>query len=54
MAACIFSNYLVSLMAFGSKMLKDIGIEEGVGLKAMSPLIEATMDNVMTMGPQRL
>lgn len=52
MAACIFSNYLVSLMAYGSKMLKDIGIEEGVGLKAMLPLIEATMDNVMTLGPK--
>ena len=53
MAACIFSNYLVSLMAYGSKMLKDIGIEEGVGLKAMFPLVEATMDNVMTLGPKK-
>jgi predicted short-subunit dehydrogenase-like oxidoreductase (DUF2520 family) len=52
MAACIFSNYLVSLMAFGSKMLEAIHIDEEEGLKAMMPLIQATVDNVMVMGPK--
>ncbi|MGB5793733.1 DUF2520 domain-containing protein, partial [Poseidonibacter sp.] len=52
MAACIFSNYLVTIMAFGSEMLKQIGIDEKQGLKAMLPLVQATLNNVMTLGPE--
>jgi predicted short-subunit dehydrogenase-like oxidoreductase (DUF2520 family) len=52
MAACIFSNYLVALMAFGSKMLEEISIDSNIGLKAMFPLVEATLNNIMTLGPK--
>jgi len=53
MAACIFSNYLVTLMAFGSQMLKDIGIDERAGLEAMMPLVHATLGNLVKLGPER-
>lgn len=52
MAACIFSNYMVTLMAFGSEMLAQVGIDEGQGLEAMMPLIEATLENTRSLGPR--
>lgn len=50
LSACIFSNYLVTLMDFGTKMLNDIGIDEDQGLKAMKPLIDATLSNIYKKG----
>lgn len=50
LSACVFSNYLVTLMNYGSRLLESIGIEEQDGLQAMKPLIEATLSNVMTKG----
>lgn len=50
LSACIFSNYLCTLMNYGSRMLKDIGIDEKNGLKAMKPLVEATLSNIMLKG----
>ena len=46
LSACVFSNYLVTLMDFGMKLLEDIGINKDEGLLAMDPLIMATYDNI--------
>lgn len=50
LSACVFSNYMVTLLNFGSRLLQDIGIEEKEGLQAMKPLIEATLKNVYDRG----
>lgn len=46
LSACVFSNYLVTLMDFGMKLLEDIGINKDEGLLAMDPLIMATYSNI--------
>ncbi len=48
LSACIFSNYLVTLLHFGENILSKIGIDEG--LDAMKPLIEASLSNVYLKG----
>ncbi|MCH4889012.1 DUF2520 domain-containing protein [Acidaminobacter sp. JC074] len=53
LSACIFSNYLVTLMNYGSRILSSIGIEEEDGLKAMKPLIEATLSNIHLKGTEK-
>jgi len=53
MAACIFSNYLVTLMDFGLKTLEQSGIQPQEGFRAMLPLIQGTIDNIGQMGPDR-
>lgn len=52
LSACIFSNYLVTLMNFGTKILNDIGIESDDGMKAMKPLIDATLSNIYMKGTE--
>ncbi|MBI9013723.1 MAG: DUF2520 domain-containing protein [Clostridiales bacterium] len=53
LSACIFSNYLVTLMNFGTKILNDIGIESDDGMKAMKPLIDATLSNIYMKGTEK-
>jgi predicted short-subunit dehydrogenase-like oxidoreductase (DUF2520 family) len=53
LSACIFSNYLVTLMNYGSRMMADIGIKEEDALKAMKPLIDATLSNIMLKGTEQ-
>ncbi len=53
LSACIFSNYLVSLMAAGTQALKASGIEPGEGFQAMLPLIEGTIANIARLGPAK-
>lgn len=52
LSACVFSNYLVTLLDYGSKLLGDIGINQDDGLQAMKPLIEATLKNIYNKGTQ--
>ncbi|SCY66557.1 Predicted oxidoreductase, contains short-chain dehydrogenase (SDR) and DUF2520 domains [Alkaliphilus peptidifermentans DSM 18978] len=49
-AACVASNYLVTLMDLSLKMLEAAGIEPMYGFKAMSPLIYGSLENIMTLG----
>ena len=51
LAACIFSNYLVTLLEHGMKALTESGIPAQDGLTAMLPLIEGTIANVAKIGP---
>jgi predicted short-subunit dehydrogenase-like oxidoreductase (DUF2520 family) len=53
LAACIFSNYLVTLMASGLEALVRSGIRPQEGFQAMLPLIRGTIDNTARLGPAR-
>lgn len=49
-AACILSNYLVTLMDSGFELLKATGIAEDQITKAFMPLITATLGNIENSG----
>jgi predicted short-subunit dehydrogenase-like oxidoreductase (DUF2520 family) len=53
LSACIFSNYLVTLMAGGMEALSGSGIRPQDGLQAMLPLIRGTIDNTARLGPAK-
>jgi predicted short-subunit dehydrogenase-like oxidoreductase (DUF2520 family) len=53
LAACIFSNYLVTLMAHGMRALAKSGIDPMQGFEAMRPLIEGTIANIGRWGPAK-
>ncbi|MBN2796441.1 MAG: DUF2520 domain-containing protein [Clostridia bacterium] len=52
LAACIYSNYLVTLMDFGNRMLSDLDLNFD-GMTAMYPLIEATLNNLIQSGSKK-
>lgn len=52
-AACIFSNYLVSLMDQGLMCFEKIGISREEGFQAVIPLIMGTFRNIEVLGPDR-
>ena len=51
-AACVLSNYMVTLMDYGLSLYKSIGIDGQDALNAVRPLIQGTLDNVMELGPE--
>jgi predicted short-subunit dehydrogenase-like oxidoreductase (DUF2520 family) len=51
LSACIFSNYLVTLMAHGMAALEKSGIRPREGFQAMLPLIQGTLANIAEVGP---
>jgi predicted short-subunit dehydrogenase-like oxidoreductase (DUF2520 family) len=53
LSACIFSNYLVTLMSCGMEALAQSGIRPQDGLQAMLPLIRGTIDNTARLGPAK-
>ncbi len=50
LAACIMSNYLVTLMDLGLEALGLVGIGADSGFKAMYPLIAGTLENIRSQG----
>lgn len=52
-AACIVSNYLVTLMNIGTTLLKTIGIDEENGFNALLPLIQSSLKNIKNLGPSK-
>lgn len=50
MAACVFSNYLVTLMSFGLDLMDSIGVSEKEAFSAMTPLIMGTLSNIQANG----
>lgn len=50
-AACILSNYLVTLVNSGYELLKATGIPEDQISQAFLPLIKATIGNIEKSGP---
>jgi predicted short-subunit dehydrogenase-like oxidoreductase (DUF2520 family) len=53
LAACVLSNYLVTLMDQGMAALKKSGIDPTEGFAAMRPLIEGTLANIARIGPAK-
>jgi predicted short-subunit dehydrogenase-like oxidoreductase (DUF2520 family) len=49
-AACVFSNYLVTLIDQGLTYLDTVGINREEGLKAVLPLMLGTLHNIDVMG----
>jgi predicted short-subunit dehydrogenase-like oxidoreductase (DUF2520 family) len=53
--ACVVSNYLVTVIDFGSQLLEAAGIPKEKALPALLPLIEGTLKNIRKIGiPQAL
>jgi len=48
--ACVVSNYLVTLIEFGVKLLESTGIPRNSGMKALMPLIQGTVNNIENIG----
>jgi predicted short-subunit dehydrogenase-like oxidoreductase (DUF2520 family) len=53
LTACIFSNYLVTLISAGMQALEKSGIDPREGFEAMLPLIEGTITNIIRTGPAK-
>ena len=52
-AACVASNYLVTLMDAALQVGSAAGIAPAKLLRALEPLVRATVDNVFALGPAR-
>lgn len=52
-AACIASNYLVSLMDIAMRCFAVMGITSEKAFEALSPLIFGTLHNIRTIGPEK-
>lgn len=50
-AACIASNYLITLLASAAKLLAGSGLTEQQAVAALRPLLVGTIDNAMRLGP---
>jgi len=48
--ACVFSNYLVTLMESGIRFMEAAGMRREDVLEAVEPMIQATISNVMEKG----
>ncbi len=52
-AACVASNYLVSLINYAVKIHESIGIKPEDSLNGLAGLIEGTVANIKNLGPQK-
>ena len=53
--ACVVSNYLVTLLDLGIKLLESTGIPSAMASRALLPLVHGTINNVEKIGiPQAL
>lgn len=50
-AACIASNYLVSLMHFATSLYQSFGVSKNEAFKALQPLVKGTISNIERVGP---
>jgi predicted short-subunit dehydrogenase-like oxidoreductase (DUF2520 family) len=50
-AACVASNYLVSLMRFMYDLAEQAGLQRELIFEAFSPLIHGTLNNIGAVGP---
>ena len=49
-AACIMSNYMVTIAHAAGILLEGIGIDAGTGVNAFAPLLENTINNIKAYG----
>lgn len=52
-AACVASNYLITLATAASKIMAACGFTEDEALKLLIPLLKGTGRNLITLGPQQ-
>lgn len=52
-AACVVSNYLVTLLDYGFRYFEVLGIDKEITIKALYPLIAGTVENVRQLGPSK-
>lgn len=52
-AACIASNYLVTLLAAARDLLLNCGIQADQAMPLLLPLVQASLDNVEDLGPEQ-
>lgn len=52
-AACVACNYFVSLMDIALKLYEPMGISAKDASQALYPLVEATLRNVVNLGPEK-
>lgn len=50
-AACVASNYLVTLTNAACELLGDCGYDREAAFRLLSPLLRGTLDNLVTLGP---
>ncbi len=48
--ACVVSNYLVTLLDLGAKLLESTGIPGSMASRALMPLVHGTINNVENIG----
>ncbi|HPT68701.1 MAG TPA: DUF2520 domain-containing protein [Syntrophomonas sp.] len=48
--ACVVSNYLVTIIDFGVKLLESTGIPKNMATRALMPLINGTLHNIENIG----
>ncbi len=52
-SACLASNSLVTLLGAARDLLATCGIAENDALSLLQPLLQATLDNVLQLGPEQ-
>lgn len=51
--AVMACNYLAALVDAGMALMESAGVEREVSLAALGPLVRATVENVLAMGPEQ-
>ena len=51
--ACVVSNYMVTVVDIGLRILEASGLDAKFTLDAVRPLMEATMQNILKLGTER-
>jgi predicted short-subunit dehydrogenase-like oxidoreductase (DUF2520 family) len=49
-AACVLSNYMVTLSHTAARMLERAGIDRETGFRAFAPLLHGTLENINKLG----
>jgi predicted short-subunit dehydrogenase-like oxidoreductase (DUF2520 family) len=49
-AACVLSNYMVTLSHTAARMLEHAGIDRETGSRAFAPLLQSTLENINRLG----
>jgi len=52
-AACLASNYLVTLLASARNLLINCGIESEQAMQLLLPLMQTSLDNAQELGPEQ-
>jgi predicted short-subunit dehydrogenase-like oxidoreductase (DUF2520 family) len=52
-SAVVASNYLVALIDAATKLAQRAGLSRRRAMEALGPLVRATVDNVLRLGPER-